>query len=216
MEAAQKKQITIDDIFALFKESEARLEKESAERKELAAEWNTKFQKESAEWRERSEIRIAEAEARSAREDKKLRKQLGGIGNTLCGIAEQMVNAGVAEVFNSYGYTFGDSIRHYELTVDKKIIGEVDIVLFDGDFLAFIEVKSKVEKEHIRQHLDRIDLFKKHEKGKFWENKKIVGAIGGMVFSDEACDIALKNGLYVIKQSGKNLKMDEPPQRLVV
>jgi hypothetical protein len=209
MEATQKNPITIDDIFALFKESEARSQK-------AYAEWETKFQKECAEWRERQELRIAEAEERSIREDKKLRQQLGGIGSTLCGIAEQMINAGITEVFNSYGYTFGDSIRHYELTVDKKVISEADIILFDGDFLAFIEVKSKVEKAHIKQHIDRIALFKEHEKGKFWENKKIVGAIGGMVFSDEACEIALKNGLYVIKQSGKNLKMDAPPQRLVV
>jgi hypothetical protein len=145
-----------------------------------------------------------------------LQQHLGGICSTLGDIAEEMVKAGVTAVFNAYGYVFGDSVEHYELTLDKKVIGEADIILIDGDFVAIIEVKSKVEKKHIGQHIKRIALFKEYEKGKLWEHKKIVGAVGGMVIDNEARDAALENGLYVIKQSGKNLKMEAPANRLIV
>jgi hypothetical protein len=38
----------------------------------------------------------------------------------------------------------------------------------------------------------------------------LLGAIAGAVMNDNICELALKNGLYVLKQSGETMKLLAP------
>ena len=82
---------------------------------------------------------------------------------------------------------------------------EIDILALDSAWAVLIEVKSTLKVEDIDEHLERLDRFKRFfpEYG----DRRVVGAVAGIVIEENADRYAYKKGLYVIGQSGDTVEI---------
>jgi predicted AAA+ superfamily ATPase len=87
---------------------------------------------------------------------------------------------------------------------------EVDVLLENGDIVIAVEVKSKPNDEDVDDHLQRMEILRRHADGK-QDKRRYQGAIAGAVMSDEVRRYIEKKGLYVIEQTGDTVRISIPP-----
>ncbi|MFH0924692.1 MAG: hypothetical protein V1872_03525 [bacterium] len=81
---------------------------------------------------------------------------------------------------------------------------EIDILGINGEYAVLIEAKSTLRIEHVNGHIKRLSKFKTFFSE--YRDRKLVGAIGGIVVEQEAATYAFKKGLLVIVESGNSVK----------
>jgi len=82
---------------------------------------------------------------------------------------------------------------------------EIDILAIDKEYAVLIEAKSTLKIEDINDHLENLGKFKRFfpEYG----DRKVVGAVGGIVIEERADRYAYKKGLFVIAQKGESVRI---------
>ncbi|MDR0909972.1 MAG: hypothetical protein LBM77_09430 [Spirochaetaceae bacterium] len=172
----------------------------------------------------------AEAEVRSAKTDEqiqkmsehidqmstrvdKVSKDLGGIGNSMGQVTEEMFAAKICDIFhNQYDYEFTKTNRDVKFTKDGKDLVEVDIFLENGSIVMAIEVKTNLTKVHVDDHIERLNKIRSYMD--YHDDKKILlGGIAGAHVPNDVRNYAEENGLYVLVQSGENVKVIEEPEK---
>ena len=136
-------------------------------------------------------------------------RQIGGLHNSFGKLAEHLVAPGIAKRFNELGYKF-ESMATKGLTIygeKGKVKAEIDILLENGDFIIAVEVKSKVVSDDIDHHIRRLEILRESKR---FEDRKIRGAIAGAIYDGELKAATLKEGLYVLEQSGDTMKLELP------
>ena len=87
----------------------------------------------------------------------------------------------------------------------KDLEGQYDIVLYNGDSIGLVEVKYKAKLDHIDKLKNKqIESFK--QLFPQYKDYKFYGVIAGLAIAKEVENRALKNGLFVLKQSGNDMK----------
>jgi len=77
---------------------------------------------------------------------------------------------------------------------------EVDVLAAGSEYAVLIEVKSTLKVEDVNEHIERLRRFKEFFP---WYSAAIaIGAVAGIVISEDADKYAYKQGMYVIAQSG--------------
>ncbi|MCL2744068.1 MAG: hypothetical protein FWE67_09465 [Planctomycetaceae bacterium] len=162
------------------------------------------------------ELRLSQekAEERRKKEQKEWNKRFAEFGDRIGELIETMVRGGIVQIFQELGYTFtqcsrrGMSFREDAIGVH----GEVDLFLEDGDYALLVEVKTKLTINDIKDHVRRV---KKYRLYADYRNDKrhFIAAVGGGVIDDNVRDFALKRGLFVIMQSGKNIEVIQPKDK---
>jgi predicted AAA+ superfamily ATPase len=82
---------------------------------------------------------------------------------------------------------------------------EIDVLAVDGEHAVLIEVKSTLGIDDVREHIDRLGKFKRFFPE--YDDRKVVGAVAGIVIDEGVDRFAYKNGLFVIAQSGDPVQM---------
>ncbi len=82
---------------------------------------------------------------------------------------------------------------------------EVDVLAANGEYAVLIEAKSTLKVEDVNEHLERLCQFK--EFFPRYSEAKVIGAVAGIVISEDADKYAYKQGLFVIAQSGDTVKI---------
>jgi hypothetical protein len=212
------KPVTIDDIFAIIdrldqsiekvsqsvEKASQSIEKVSQERREASAETERMFQETDRKFQEMQKEMHDSA--------KRLDKQMGDLGLRFGELAEEMVKAGILDKVNALGYQFTDLDERFSLrdTSTGRRIAEIDIVLYDGDAVMAVEVKTKPNAKDVNEHIERLEKMRTYAAGKVWENRKLIAAVAGSVVIKDVREYALKHGIFVISQSGENLKVERP------
>ena len=143
------------------------------------------------------------------RQIKRLNRQMGGLHNKFGKIAEHLVAPGITKRFNELGYHF-DTVATKGATIygeNGKVIGEIDILLENGEFVIAVEVKTEPRLKDIEHHIKRLELLCERKK---FDGRKIRGAIAGAIFGTEVKEATLEAGMYVIEQSGDTMKLEIP------
>jgi hypothetical protein len=82
---------------------------------------------------------------------------------------------------------------------------EIDLLLTNTDYAVLVEAKSTLKVQDVDDHLKRLDDFKdffpEHK------NKKVFGAVAGIVIEEDADRHAYQKGLFVLGQSGETMKV---------
>jgi predicted AAA+ superfamily ATPase len=78
---------------------------------------------------------------------------------------------------------------------------EVDILAVNGEYAVLIEAKSTLGVEDVRDHLARLQKFKAFFPE--YADRKVIGAVAGIVIDEDADTFAYRQGLFVIAQSGE-------------
>jgi hypothetical protein len=142
---------------------------------------------------------------------KRISRNIGGVNRTFGKWAEHMVAPRLCEKFNTLGYEFtkaGPNVKFFE---NGQRLAEVDVFLENGEYAIPVEVKSDLTQEDIDEHLKRIAKLR-YYMDKRNDNRKLVGAVAGVIVPESVCKYAQKNGLYVLMQSGKSVDLAEAPE----
>jgi hypothetical protein len=124
---------------------------------------------------------------------------------------EHLVSPNILEKFNDLGFRFGKTgtdVRFKDL--QGSLIAEVDILLENGDVALAVEVKTKLTIPDVQDHISRMEKLRRCADG-HGDRRKLMGAVAGAIIAEGVKPFALKNGFYVLEQTGDTVKIDIPP-----
>ena len=129
-------------------------------------------------------------------------KELGELGNRLGEFVEWQVRPAAVRLFRERGIAVREISR--DVSVDNGDEGiDVDVLVVDTTQAVAIEVKSKLTKSDVDEHLERLSKFKRLLPR--YQNIQLLGAVAAMVAPSEIARYAYRQGLFVITQSGEDL-----------
>ncbi|MDR1933350.1 MAG: hypothetical protein LBQ57_11095 [Spirochaetales bacterium] len=185
----------------LSKETDARMKETDAQIKETAARI-----KETAAQMKETDAQMKETDRKMKETDRKI----GKLGDRLGELIEHLVAPNMIKKFNDLGYTFSKYSIHVIIDDPKlSLAAEIDILLENGDVALAVEVKSKLATEHISDHVARMQKLRRYSDARK-DFRKFIGAVAGGIVPPEAKSFALKNGFYVMEQSGDTMTLDIP------
>jgi hypothetical protein len=182
--------LTFEKVWAMFQESDRRMQKLSEE---------------TAQQMRETDRQIREM-------NKETDKRIGDLGNRFGELAEHLVAPNIAEKFNALGFHFNYiSTELREIIPDKsrQPAAEIDILLENRESIIGVEVKSKPSGRDVKDHVRRLEILRRYKDG-IGDKRKIYGALAGAIMSSSVKTAALKAGLYVITQTGDTVKIDVP------
>ncbi len=132
---------------------------------------------------------------------KKVADQVGGISNNIGDVAEDFFYRGLESRKRLGGVKF-DDINHKVKDLKKN---EYDIVLTNGKSVAVIEVKHKLHPNDVQKFVAKtIPAFTKafNPFGQY----EVLAGVAGLCVPDDSLKLATDNGLFVLSQSGRDMK----------
>ena len=189
--------ITLDDIFALFRESE-----QQRQESQLAFD----------HYRQIAEREMAELRKQSDRTDQQIEKltaqvaqtntQVGGLTSRWGEFVENLIKPAAARLFQQQGI----DVHLTALRVtgqDEQGSIEIDILVENTTEVVAIEVKSHLEVRDVKRFLRTLERFKKaFPKHK---NDKLYGAVAGIKIDERVNEYAIQEGLFLIQPAGDSV-----------
>ncbi len=175
--------ITLDDIFALFRESEQ-------QRKEYQQAFEERH-------------RIVEREMEALRKAvEQTNKQVGGLTSRWGEFVENMIKPAAARIFKEQGIDVKYSALRVQRNNDRDSI-EIDIWVESLTEIVAIEVKSDLEIQNVKHFLEVLAKFK--EVFTRLQNYKVYGAVAGIKIDEKANEYATQEGLFLIEPAGNSV-----------
>ena len=214
----QEARLSFKETERLMKESAAETERLMKERdaesdrkfketerlmKESAAETERLMKESSAE----TERLMKERAAETDRIVKNLSKNLGDLGNRLGQFVEHSVAPAVARLFQAEGIEVHAVHPGFEAKRNGEAL-EIDLLVVNDGVLVVVECKSKLTRDHVDEHLRRMEKFKRVLP--LYQNHRALGAVAARVMSDSVKEYAHSQGLYVLCQNGDNVEISRP------
>ncbi|MDR3283869.1 MAG: hypothetical protein LBS97_01675 [Treponema sp.] len=197
--------LTFEDVWAAMMESRA-------EHDRMIAETDKKFQETERLFKETREFQkeVSAQQKKTDQQIKDLGKQMGGLHKSFGDLAEHLVAPNLVTKFRELRYAFTKAAYDVEFKESNgSTLTEVDVWLENGDFVMAVEIKGKLLKKDVDDHLERMDIL--HGYGKeHGDTRKLLGAVAGGIARKDARDYAIQKGFFVIEQSGDTLKIDMP------
>ncbi len=194
---------SLEDVWRLFRETDQRIEKRNKETEQfiekISKEMDRKFQETDLKFQE-TDRQFQETDRRMEKSNQETNKKLGQLGGRIGNFVEGVVAPG-ERLFQERGIEVtgtGHKIKKRNATLGLEM--EIDLLVTNGDCCVLVEVKSSLSVEDVKEHLERMDKFKplfpEHK------DKKIYGAVAGMVIEEGADRFAWRKGFFVITQRG--------------
>jgi hypothetical protein len=186
--------ITLDDIFALFRESEQ-------ERKEYQRLSQQTFE----QYRQTAEQEMAKLRETVEQTNKQVaqtNKQVGGLTSRWGEFVENLIKPAAARLFQEKGIEVHLTALRVTGQDDKGSI-EIDILVENTTEVVAIEVKSHLEVRDVKKFLQTLERFKKaFPKHK---NDKLYGAVAGIKIDERVNEYAIQEGLFLIQPAGDSV-----------
>jgi septal ring factor EnvC (AmiA/AmiB activator) len=144
------------------------------------------------------------------RQMKETDRKIGNLGSRIGDIVEHMVAPNILQKFEKLGYVFGKVAPRVQYSdLQGRHIAEVDLLLESGDAALAVEVKTNLTSNDVRDHVKWMETLRRYadERG---DRRKLLGAVAGAVASGEVKAFALKNGFFVLEQSGDTIQIAVP------
>jgi hypothetical protein len=207
--------LTFEKVWAMFQETD-RLIKENA----LRSQETDRLIKENALRSQETDRLIKETDKQLKETGKQLKetdkqlketdRKISRLGNRFGELIEHLMSANIVEKFNLLGYRFGRANPNARFfSPDNELLAEVDILLENGDVALAVEVKSKLTTNDIADHADRLRRLRRYA-DEHGDRRRLIGAVAGAVMSEGVKPYALKNGFYVLEQSGDTVTINMP------
>jgi hypothetical protein len=175
--------LTLDDIYALFRESE----------------------RQRQEYQRASEQAMAELRRTVEETGKQVaqtNKQVGGLTSRWGEFVENLVKPAAAKLFRAQGIDVHYTALRVEAR-DEKGSMEIDILVENGNEVVAIEVKSHLEVRDVKRFLQTLERFK--EAFPKYQNYKLYGAVAGIKIDERSDSFATQEGLFVIEPAGDSV-----------
>lgn len=158
-----------------------------------------KSQKEAAQETDR---KFQETDRQIKQMNQQLNKQLGKLGNRLGEFVEWQVRPAAVRLFQERGIAVRELSSDISVQDGDEGI-EIDLMVVNGNEAIAIEVKSKLSRADVDEHLERLGKIKQFMPR--YGDIKILGAVAAMVIPNDVARYAYLQGLFVIAQSGDDM-----------
>ena len=199
MQAAVQTSPSYDDILRLFQETTLRFQ-----------ETDLRFQETASRFQETDRIikqMAKETDERfkeTSREIKAVNASVGRLSNRLGEFVEEAVRPAAVRLFQERGIDVHEVHQNIVVKRDGEGI-EIDLLVVNNKDVVAIECKSNLSVDDVNEHLERLDKIKRlipdHK------DKRITGAVAGMVIPEQVGIYAMRKGLFVIAQNGGHLEL---------
>ena len=195
--------LTVDDIWKMFQETN-RLFQESQERWEQRhREMERVMQADRAE----TASTFRETERQMQDTDRKIKQvstQIGQLGGRWGEFVEGLIAPACIAMFTELGIQVDEIYPRVKKVIGGKML-EIDLLVANTVAAVLVEVKSQLQVEDVRNHLTRLADFKPFFPR--YANCQVYGAVAGIVIESKADQFAIKQGLFVIEQSGETVRL---------
>ncbi|MDP2751816.1 MAG: hypothetical protein Q8O31_04320 [Rhodocyclaceae bacterium] len=196
---ASTEPLTFEHVWQLIKETREMFQESKLE--------NDRLFRESRLENDRLSRVSQESKLENDRILKNLSKQLGDLGNRLGEFVEHMVAPAVVRLFQSQGIEVHTFLHDVESHRNGEGV-EIDLLVINDGVLVAVECKSKLTKEHVDEHLVRMEKLKRLMPE--YRHHKAWGAVAAMVISDSVKNYAHSHGLFVLYQNGEAVEISIP------
>ncbi|MDD5227927.1 MAG: DUF3782 domain-containing protein [Methylococcales bacterium] len=135
---------------------------------------------------------------------KDVNKSVGRLTNRLGEFVEEAVRPSAVRLFRERGIDIHEVQQNISANRDGEGL-EIDLLVVNNNDVVVIECKSNLSIDDVNEHLERLEKVKRllpdHK------DKRISGAVAGMVIPANVAAYAIKKGLYVIGQNGEHLEL---------
>jgi hypothetical protein len=192
--AHRRKKVTLNDVWAGF----AEIQKAHVETEVAIKETQRGLQE------------LKDVHKETERALKKTQRIVGDLGNKFGEDAEHTLVPGLPEKFRQLKLDF-DSLSRNKKINDKKhnIHAEVDAYLENGSQTMAVEVKSKLQKADVDNHIKRMEKLRAYA-DLHGDKRDLYGALAATVVNDEEREYALEKGFFIIEPSGEDVTVTEP------
>jgi hypothetical protein len=218
--------LTYESVLELIREISRETREISRETREISRE-TREMSREAKERGREFDQRMKEYERQKKETDRRMKETdriIGKLGGRIGDIVEHMVQENIVDKFRKFGYKINRLSRNAEfLGPDGNVLGEIDLLLVDGNTDILIEVRTKLEITDVQEHIEKMEKYRHYINTKEYtdgmegeKNKRFVGAVAGAVVRENAMDFAHKKGMYVIVQSGEAVEIAPLPKNFKV
>lgn len=196
---------SIDEVWALFKETDALLTRLSRETDERFRETDERFRKTDERFRKTGE-KLRETDEmlgkRIGETTANLQRLEGLFGSQWGRLIEALVEPGALRLFRERGVDVHRTHRRSESQVNGDNM-EVDLILEDESEVVVVEVKSALKVWHVDELLEDLARFTYFFPK--YAGYHLYGAVAALSFDEEADRYAYRKGLFVVGVTGDGL-----------
>ncbi len=204
---------TYDDVWKMFRETATQMRETAAQMqetdrkfREMSAETDRKFQETDLQIKEVS-AQMRETNLQMKATDIKVKEVstlVGNLGGRWGEFVEGLIAPSCIALFTERGIQVDEVYLRVKKTIDGERM-EIDILVANTVAAVLVEVKSQLQVEDVRSHLNRLGKFKSFFPR--YAACQVYGAVAGIVVDSDADQFAMNKGLFVIEQSGETVKL---------
>jgi hypothetical protein len=192
------KPVTIEDIYELFRASQAGAERRASEIDRLFAVSKEEDERRKAE-ADRTMEELKRGIAKLEKTVERTSKAVDSLTTRWGRFVEELVEPAVIKLFQAKGIDVKEVHPRLESKRDEFSM-EIDIMAVDETELVLVECKSRLSKDDVDEFLEKLPKFKlafPH-----YKNYQVYGAVAGIEIDRGVDRYGYKKGLFVIKPSG--------------
>ena len=184
----QELERAIQEVWALFRETDRKFKETDKKFKET----DRKFKETDKKFKE-TDKKIAEVS-----------KTVAALTGKWGRFVEGLIAPGTISMFKERGIEGKKVYQRVKAHKDGKEM-EIDILAIDKEYAVLIEAKSTLSIEDVNEHIERLKAFKRFFPE--YSDRKVIGAVAGIVIEEGADRFAYRQGLFVIGQTGETVKI---------
>jgi len=189
----------IRQIWDMFQETDRKFHETSREMRDGYREMREGYQELRELFRE-TDKKFQETDRRFKETDKRIGEITGKWGH----FVEGLVVPAMVSLFAARGIEIEKISQRVKVQKHGEEM-EIDILGINGDYAVTVEVKSTLSNEDVKEFIDKLVKFKQFFPE--YADRKIVGAVAGIVMDGGADKFAYRQGLFVIAQKGDSVKI---------
>jgi hypothetical protein len=179
--------LNFEKVWALFQESDRRL-------------------RETERMMRETDRRMQETDRKMQETDRKISK----LGSRIGDLVEELVTPNILEKFNQLGYVFGKVAPNVRYADSRgQYLAEADLLLENGDTVLVVEVKTNLTDSDVRDQVKRMEALRRYADG-HGDRRKLIGAVAGAIATEGVKAFAVKQGFFVLEQSGDTVRISIP------
>lgn len=154
-----------------------------------------------------TDLKFQETDRKFQETDRKIKQvteSIGRLGNKLGDYVEEMVRPAAVRLLRERGIDVHEV--HQNINSQRNGEGiEIDLLVVNDTDIIAIECKSSLSLDDVNDHLQRLAKLKRLLPS--YADKRVLGAVTGMVIPDNVAQYAYRQGLFVIAQTGDHLSI---------
>jgi hypothetical protein len=137
-------------------------------------------------------------------------RKISRLGSRIGDLIEELILPNLTDKFNKLGYTFGKAAAGVKYSdAQGRFIAEVDLLLENGGTVLVVEVKTNLTTLDVKDHVKRMEKLRVYA-DEHQDGRKLLGAVAGAITSGGVKDYAVKQGFFVLEQSGDTVRISVP------